>query len=136
VIVNYYETVGGQGRINSSLAREMCHSPVDKRRYLVDHKKRYLFGVTGKLACQMTPCPLAPIRGAMTKFSSKDAFFRSCRAKIEELSSYNSKEGKRQKKHKQCLKCKQAAWTKKGKLVLELADIGIVVDKGMTEGAR
>lgn len=129
--MNYYETVGCQGRQNSSLAQVMCNSPVDRSKQFINDGKKYLFGVTGKLSTSFTACPLAPLRDSATKFSSCNAFFRSCRAKQNETSSYNSKEGGLQKKYKQCLKCKQATASRRNRIVVVLADIGVVIDEEM-----
>lgn len=119
---------------NSSLAQEICQTPINKRKHLKTGKKKSRFVRTCNLLA--TRCPLSPASPpgiGKTKFSSVETFFKMCCLKQEEVAFWGSTCQKGVLKHPKCKSCKQGLASKRGRIVVVLNELGIEIDEGMSK---
>jgi len=84
-------------------------------------------------------CPLSPGRKAgeiLTRFNSEAAFFRSCLGKQGQARMYGTSKirglnGSKGKYNPFCAECKQSSGSRSGKVVIDLATVGVEIDPDM-----
>jgi hypothetical protein len=87
-------------------------------------------------------CPLSPGRKAgeiLTRFNSEAAFFRACLGKQRQVRMYGTSkirglDGSKGKYNPFCAECKQSSGSRSGKVVIDLATVGVEIDTGMGVG--
>ena len=95
---------------------------------------------TVKVKSIFSTCPLNPGsggydgEGALTKFNTKQAFFRACNAKQGEIRMWGATRMNTElvgKLHPKCQRCRQAKGSKEGRIVINLDDIMVSIDPEM-----
>jgi len=84
-------------------------------------------------------CPLSPGRKSgeiLTRFNSEAAFFRACLGKQGQVRMYGTSRvrglnGSKGKYNPFCAECKQSSGSRDGKVIIDLATVGVEIDTGM-----